>query len=175
MGKIKGDDMYLRDFVEELDKQERLIHIEKEVDTYLEAATLLAKLEGHAVKFEKLKGYDVPVVGGTGSSRDLIARSMHVTKAESLFKMSDAIKNPKPIEIVEDAPCQEVVVNNVDLNKLPLLHHFKFDGGPSTSSGVFVADHPEHGINASTHRAMYYGEKNKLVVRLCQRAPGQGF
>ena len=161
--------MYLRDFVKELDEQGKLVHIEREVDTHLEAATILAKLEGHVVKFEKIKGHDLQVIGGTGSSRDLIAASMHITKPELLFKQSDATKNPTPVETVENAPCQEKVITDVDLEKLPLLHHFEKDGGPYLSSGLFIANHPEHGLNASTHRAMYFGEKNKLVVRICHR------
>ncbi len=161
--------MNLREFVQELEGKGELKIVETEVDPYLEVAAVMAALEGNAVRFENVKGHSMKIVGGTGSSRDLLAKSMHITKKELLFKMADAMKSPKPVETIENAPCQEIVEKDVDLTKYPVLTHFKPDGGPYIASGVVIANDPEYGINVSPHRCMYYGVKNEFVMRICHR------
>ncbi|NIO38141.1 UbiD family decarboxylase, partial [Candidatus Bathyarchaeota archaeon] len=71
--------------------------------------------------FEKVKGYEFPVFGGITSSRDIIADGLSTTKEKLLFKLVDALRNPKEPEMIENAPCQEVVNKDPDLDKLPIL------------------------------------------------------
>ncbi|MHA2223524.1 MAG: UbiD family decarboxylase, partial [Candidatus Thorarchaeota archaeon] len=73
-------------------------------------------------------------------------------------------KRSKPQE-TKNAPCQEVVEENVDLDMLPILIHNKIDGGPYISSGVVVAADPEFGQNLDFHRAMQIG-KDRMVTRV---------
>jgi len=160
-----------RDFIGQLEREGNIIVINKEVDTKYEIAAILKKAEGNAVKFNNVKGHDIKVVGGVGSSRELIAKSMGIKPKDLLFRIADAINNPKPPEVVESAPCQEIVVkgDDVDLNRLPLLLHYEKDGGPYISSSVVVLNSDKHGRNMATHRMMLYGPKNKLVIRICAR------
>ena len=64
--------MNIRNFVEKLDSEDKLIKIRKEVSTEYEISALLKEAEGKAVKFENVKDQFMPVVGGIGSSREMI-------------------------------------------------------------------------------------------------------
>jgi len=68
--------MSFRDFISELERKGELVVISKEVDPKYEIAALLKQVEGRAVKFTNVKGHKMPVVGGVGSSRELIAKSL---------------------------------------------------------------------------------------------------
>ncbi len=163
--------MNFRDFIEKLEKEGKLIVINKEVDPKYEISAILKKTEGNAVRFNKVKGYDMPVVGGVGSSRELIAKSLGLKQEELLFRMAEAIENPKKPKVIENPPCQKIVIKgkDVDLRKIPLLTHYEKDGGPYTSSSVVILNNEKWGRNIATHRMMYYGEKNKFVMRICAR------
>ncbi|MCK4714775.1 MAG: UbiD family decarboxylase, partial [Candidatus Aenigmarchaeota archaeon] len=83
--------------------------------------------------------------------------------------MLKAIENPsEPAQFNEDAPCQEEVMEGVDLGKLPILTHCEKDGGPYVSSGVFFAVDKEYGRNCSYHRGMVIG-RDRLVLRILPR------
>ncbi|MFH1403405.1 MAG: UbiD family decarboxylase [Candidatus Altiarchaeota archaeon] len=161
----------MREFIDKLDREGKLIKIDKEVDTKYEIAAILKKAEGNAVKFSNVKGHNISVVGGVGSSRELIAKSLGIEQKNLLFRIADAIKNPKKPEVMEKPPCQEIVWKgkDADLTRIPLLTHYEKDGGPYISSGVVAVSNEKWGRNIATHRMMMYGPKNKLVVRICAR------
>ena len=60
--------MNLRNFIEKLDAENKLVRIKKEVSTDFEIANLLAALDGRVVLFEKVKGSEFPVIGNLVSS-----------------------------------------------------------------------------------------------------------
>lgn len=154
-----------------MEKEGKVIEINKETDPVHEIPNLIKKAEGKIIKFNKVKGHDIEVVGGVGSSRELIAKSLGINQSELLFKMAHAVENPIKPELLEKAPCQEIIIKgkDVDLKKIPLLTHYEKDGGPFITSGVLIVSNDKWGRNIATHRMMYYGEKNKLVVRICER------
>jgi len=43
---------------------------------------------------------------------------------------------------VDEAPCQDVIIGDVNLEWLPILTHFTEDGGPYVTSAVAVVMHP---------------------------------
>jgi UbiD family decarboxylase len=47
-----------------------------------------------------------------------------------------------------------VVIDNPDLDQLPILKHCQADGGNYISSGIVIARHPKHGQNVDFHRCM---------------------
>jgi len=49
-----------------------------------------------------------------------------------IFRIADAIENPKKPKVIKNPPCQEVVLKgkDVDIWKLPILTHYEKDGGP---------------------------------------------
>ena len=113
--------MGLRNFIEQLQKTNELTKITKPVSTEFEMAGIIAALGEKPVMFTNVKESSIPVVAGLVSSKELICRSMGITKEQLLPKLLDAIEHPVAPQMVEKAPCQEVVHTgaDVDLTKLP--------------------------------------------------------
>ena len=157
--------MNLRDFLKKLDKEGKLIRIKKTVSVKYEIANIIYSLNEQPVIFENVKGYDFPIFAGITSNRDIIAEGLGTTKNKLLFKLVDALRNPIEPKIVKKAPCQEVIIKNPDIGKLPLLYHLDGDGGRYGSATVATIKDPDAGRNVSYHRLMEIG-KNKFTARL---------
>ncbi|MCD6247616.1 MAG: UbiD family decarboxylase [Candidatus Diapherotrites archaeon] len=162
--------MSFRGFLQALERSQKLAKIEKPVSKELEAAAILKELDGKAVLFENIKESEFKVAGNVFSSKELIASYFGCKQEELIKKMIGALNNPTKPNIVDKAPCQEVVINEneVDLDKLPILKHTRIDGGNYITAGVFIARDAEHGLNASFHRCMQL-DKKRFSVRVCER------
>jgi len=157
--------MSFRSFLEKQKACCRLTVIDKTVSKNLEASGLLKELDGKPVMLERLKESKFRVAGNVFSSKDLIAGYFGVKPADLIPRMINAIENPSKPDIVEKAPCQEVEMGEVDLDRLPILFHCEKDGGNYISSGVVIAKDSEHGQNIDFHRMMQIG-KNRFSVRV---------
>jgi UbiD family decarboxylase len=157
--------MNLRPFLEKLENDGELIRIKKEVSADYELANVLNALGEKPTIFEKVKGYDFPVFGGITSSRDIIAKALGTAKEGLLARTVQALRKPTPPKMVDKAPCQEIVVKNPDLDKLPFLLHLPGDGGRYASATVAIIKDPDTGRNACYHRLMQVG-KNRCTARL---------
>ncbi len=160
--------MDLREFLNKLENEGKLLRVKKEVSTEYEIANIMYSLDEKPVIFENVKGHDFPVFGGITSSRDIIAEGLNTTKDNLLFKLVDALRNPKEPEMVKNAPCQEVVVKDPDLDKLPILKHLPGDGGRYATASVAIIKDPDTGRNMCFHRLMQIG-KNKFTARLIKK------
>ena len=160
--------MNLRSFLKKLENEGKLVRIKKEVSTKFEIANIIYSLNEKPVIFENVKDYDFPVFGGITSNRDIIAEGLGTTKEKLLAKLVDALRNPKKPKIVTKASCQEVIVKDVDLSKIPILFHLKEDGGRYGSATVATIKDPDTGRNVSYHRIMEIG-KNKFTARLIKK------
>lgn len=157
--------MKLRPFLAKLEKDGKLTRIKKEVSIKKEIANIIYSLDEKPVIFENVKGYDFPVFAGITSNRDIIAEGLGTTKEKLLLKLVDALRNPKEPKIVKKAACQEVIIKDPDLSKLPILFHLDGDGGRYGSATVATIKDPDTGRNVSYHRIMEIG-KNKFTARL---------
>lgn len=160
--------MKLRPFLAKLEKENKLIRIKKEVSVQKEIANIIYSLDEQPVIFENVKGYDYPVFAGITSNRDIIAEGLGTTKDKLLPKFVDALRSPKEPEIVKNAPCQEIIVKDPDLSKLPILFHLDGDGGRYGSATVATMKDPDTGRNVSYHRIMEI-DKNKFTARLIKK------
>jgi len=160
--------MNLRNFLSKLEKEKKLKRIKKEVSTKYEIANIIYTLNEKPVIFENVKDYDMPVFAGITSDRDIISEGLDTKKEKLLFKLVDALRNPKEPEIVKKAPCQEVINKKPDLDKLPILYHLKGDGGRYGSATVATIKDPDTGRNVSYHRIMQRS-KNKFTARLIKK------
>lgn len=157
--------MFLRDFLSKLEADGKLIRIKKPVSHKYEVANIIYSLNEQPVIFENVKGFDFPVFAGITSSRDIIAEGLGTKKDKLLFKLVEALRNPIEPEVVKDAPCQEVVIKNPDLSKLPLLYHLDGDGGRYATATVSTIKDPDTGRNVSFHRLMEIG-RDRFTARL---------
>jgi 2,5-furandicarboxylate decarboxylase 1 len=159
----------MRDFLKELDVTGDLAHVRRKVSAVYEIAAVASRIDGKPVLFEQVdesKGYRV--AAGVCGTRDLLARAMDVSPDLLLPRILESIENPRPFDTVESAPCQEVVEDEVDLRKIPVLTHSEKDGGPYVTAGIAVAKDPEYGYNASYHRLMILG-KDRVAARILPR------
>lgn len=157
--------MHLRPFLKQLEEEGKLVRIKKEVSVKYEIANIMYSLDEKPVIFEKVKGYQFPVFGGITSNRDVIAEALGTTKEQLLGKLVEALRHPKPPTMVEKGSCQEVVVKNPDISKLPLLFHVPGDGGRYATATVATIKDPQTGRNVAYHRLMELG-KNTFTARL---------
>jgi len=160
----------LRDFIEELQTKGELTKITKPVSVEYEMAGIIAANGEKPILFENVKESSIPVVAGLVSSKELICRSLGITKEQLLPKLLDAIEHPVAPNMVTKAPCQEVVESgaDVDLTKLPIMRYTTQDGGRYIASAVSIVKDRETGIrNMCFHRLMLLG-KNRFVARIVE-------
>ena len=128
-----------------------------------------SRLDGKPILFDRIRESDgYRVATGVCGTRTLLARALGTDPADILPTVLDSIENPKPIRTVDGAPCQEVVEEEVDLYRLPILTHCEKDGGPYVTAGIAVAHDREYGYNASYHRLMLIG-KDRVAARILPR------
>lgn len=153
--------------MEQLEGEGLLTKIKKEVSTEYEIASIIAAMNEKPVFFENVKESEISVVGGLVSSMDLIAKAFGIEKTQVIQKLYEAMNNPVKPEVVSEGECQEVVEEDVDLTKLPIMRYTEKDGGKYIPSAIAIIKDPELGRNMCFHRLMLI-DKNKFVARLVE-------
>ena len=157
--------MGLRKHLSKLEKEGSLLKITKPVSKRLEAAGILKAVEPKPVLFENVSDSAYRIMGNLFCSKESVANYLGITTSEIIPTLSKAIEDRSVPEMIQDAPCQEVVEKDVDLDIIPILFHNERDGGPYISSAVVVAGHPKYGQNLDFHRAMQI-KKNMMSTRV---------
>lgn len=157
--------MSFRDYIEKLDRQGKLVRVSASISSDYEIAGILKKLEPSPVLFENVKGSRFRVAGNLFLSKAVFADYFGIHVSGIISFLAEAIEHRSACPVVENAPCQEVVITNPDLDDLPILRHCAEDGGRYISSGVFIAYHPVYGQNVDFHRAMQFS-KTEMAVRV---------
>lgn len=144
-----------RGFLKRLQDKGELRRIHKPVDVrYISALVAQAK---EALFFEKVCGFDYPLVSGVVGTRKRMALAMNCPETDIGKIFNKGISHPVPPRLVKDGPCKEVIYkgDHVDLTQfpIPLLH--EKDGGPYISGGVAISFDPEYGLNAGMYRLMF--------------------
>jgi len=157
--------MGFREYINKIDKEGLLRKVDLEVSKKLEISGILKEIEPTPVLFNNVKESEFRVVGNVFCTKDVISSYFGVTPADLIPMLSKAIDEMSEPEIVANAPCQEVVETDVDLDKIPILFHCDKDGGNYISSAVVVTRDPDYGQNLDFHRAMQYS-KDKFATRI---------
>ncbi len=135
----------MRSTIEFLKEQNEIFVVEGEVDPIYEISGIQAMLEsGPALLFNNIRGYPkARNVGNVFSTRDRVAKIFDVADSKSLtLKCREALNNPIPPRVVEDAPCQEVLITeDIDVAAtLPIIKHSERDGAHVLGGGnIFVS------------------------------------
>jgi UbiD family decarboxylase len=159
--------MGLRNYLEGLDEKGLLKKVDVEVSKKLEISGILKEMEPTPVMFNNVKESEFRVVGNVFCTKNVIASYFNVTPTDLIPMLSRAILESSEPEVIKNAPCQEVIEPNVDLDKIPILHHCDRDGGNYISSAVVVTRDPDYGQNLDFHRAMQFS-KDKFATRIVQ-------
>jgi 4-hydroxy-3-polyprenylbenzoate decarboxylase len=117
---------------------------------------------GPAMIFERVKGYEIPVVVGALGSRARTALLMGSTVERLPFDLLRALEHPRPPVVVDraDAPCQEVIVRPpLDVRRLiPAPTNTPLDAGPYLNMGLLRAEDPDGGgADVTIHRLCVQG------------------
>ena len=159
--------MGLRLFIDQLRKTGELTTIAKPISTEYEVASVVDSLGEKPVYFENVKESNYPIVAGLVSSKELISRSLGISRNALLPKLSNAIEHPVPPSMVEKGSCQEIVETDVDLTELPIMRYTEKDGGKYIASAVTIIKDPTLGRNMCFHRLMLK-DKNRFVARIVE-------
>lgn len=159
--------MSFRRFIQQLENKNQLVHVSKEISKRYEITAVMKQLDPQPVLFENVKGSEFRVLGNLLSTKNAFADYLNIPVEKIIPTLVNAIEHPTPYNIVSEAPCQEVVVTDPDLDTLPILRHFETDGGNYITSGVVITRHPKWGQNADFHRCMQFA-KRKASMRVVQ-------
>ena len=179
----------LGNWLSHLEQKDELIRIKEPVKVEYQAgaiADLLVKNEGPAVIFEKpilMDGSvsEVPLAMNIFGTHDRTMRALEVVKETEIGDRMVAMMKPdigtymkkpwKGIPVAKDAlafnprkvrkaPCQQVVMENPDLTKLPIPKTWPNDGGPFVTLPLVVTKDPESGDhNLGMYRSQIFGPK----------------
>lgn len=150
----------LRDWLDRLAETKRLAVTRPGVRLKFELAAIAKRLDGQrATYFPAPEGHGVDVISGLLSDRNWMAEAMGVAPGELLARFQDAVRAPIPWREIRDAPVQEIIHRDVDLNALlPSPTHNEFDSGPYITAGLMISRNPRTGIqNVAIHRLQVSG------------------
>ena len=176
-GTSEFDHQSLRGFLSfiEQDHPRHFLRIKEPVSTRLDIASIVFELErlgqSPVVFFESIEGHSIPIVTNVAGSRAVLAAALNVDAAALPMAFRERCQSYIPVELVDKAPWQDVVIegDDLDLTKLPIPFHFSVDAAPYITAGQIAARDPETGIDTTGfHRLMLDG-KNRLGVSLHSR------
>ena len=146
---------------------ENVIEITEELSSEFEVSRVLRNYPKDTVIIKNVKGFDIPIISGICNTREKIAESINCEVSEITEKIIEATDNPIKVDKFTDF--SEYDTMEINLDKIPILTHYKRDGGKYITAGVVFARDPENGIqNASIHRMMVLDNK-RLVIRIVPR------
>jgi len=159
-----------RKFLDLLESRGDLIRITTPVDPYLEITEIsdrVMKKNGPALLFENVKGSEFPLAINTFGSRERMCLALGVENLEDIgkeifslvksfpppsffekFKLIlklNQLKKVFPKIVTGKAPCQQVVMDKPDLNKLPIITCWPQDAGPFITLPLVIIKDPETG------------------------------
>jgi len=171
-------------FIKVLEDAGELVRIKEYVNPHLEITEItdrISKVYGPALLFENT-GYEFPLLINSMGTEKRMAMALGVEKLddialeiENLFKTFTSPKNsfldklkllPQLGEVASWMPknisgrgaCQEVVMKNPDITKLPVLKCWPEDGGPFLTLPVIQTKDPNTGIrNVGLYRMQVFG------------------
>ena len=159
----------LREFVTFLESEGELIRTQKPVDVKYEISAYIRKtsdVQGPALLFDNVKGFDMPVLGGVFSTRKRAFLALETSNEDYVNKFQHALDHLLAPKLVTNAPCKEVVYKgkDVDLNKLPVPIFSEKDPAPFITLGLCISRDPKSGgKNTSIYRLQLKG-RNRLGI-----------
>ena len=175
----------LREFIDLLEKKGLLKRISAPVDSELEITEItdrVSKSLGHALFFENVKGYDIPLLINAFGTEERMNLALEVNSIDELAdQAADILETKTPQSLLEKiklipklrelgsffpktvktGPCKEVIIKeNPSLNKFPVIKSWPLDEGRFiTLASAFMKD-PETGVrNSGIYRMQVYDDR----------------
>lgn len=178
----------LREWIRALEKAGELTRVTAPVDPRLEITEItdrVSKQGGPALLFENVVGSDLPVlINQFGSDRrmcmalgsesldavggrienllDLQPPQGVIAKMKALGKLRELATTSS--KIVRDAPCQEIWIDDPDLDRLPILTCWPDDGGPFVTLPLVFSRDPVSGArNCGMYRIQKIDRRTAMM------------
>ncbi|MEW6447191.1 MAG: menaquinone biosynthesis decarboxylase [Bacillota bacterium] len=159
----------LREFIKVLEQHGELKRVSAEVDADLEITEItdrVVKAGGPALLFERVKGYDIPVVINLFGSLARMKLALDTDDLDALGEEMSRLLQPELPQTflekikalprlaqlssfipkaVRSGPCKEVIVKEPDLTRLPVLKCWPGDGGRFITLPLVFTQDPETG------------------------------
>jgi 4-hydroxy-3-polyprenylbenzoate decarboxylase len=178
----------LQEFIDVLDKEGELLRIKEYVNPHLEIAEITDRISkspngGKALLFENT-GYDFPVLMNAYGSDKRMCLALQVSdlndvamEIEKLFQLLSSPKEniidklkllPKlgqfaswmPKVISGKGACQQVIMDDADITKLPVITCWPKDGGPFVTLPIIHTKDPNNDSrNVGMYRMQVFGPK----------------
>ncbi|MFV0606830.1 MAG: menaquinone biosynthesis decarboxylase [Niabella sp.] len=175
-----------QEFIDAIEKAGELVRVKTYVDPKLEIAEITDRMSkepggGKAILFENT-GYDFPVLMNAYGSEKRMCMALGVNELddvardiEAIFKLLASPKEniidklkllPKLNEFASWMPkvkkgrgeCQEVVMQDPDITKLPVITCWPQDGGPFVTLPIINTKEPNTGVrNVGMYRMQVFG------------------
>jgi UbiD family decarboxylase len=121
--------------------------------------------------FEKVTGYDIPIVTNVVASRRALAFALGVVEPALAVEYARRIKEyVKPV-VVTDPPFRHRLVtgSDVDLASLPAPRYFPGDAGRYLTAGMLVARDPDTGVETEGYHRFQVKGRDRMGVSLHSR------
>lgn len=160
----------LRSYLELLDSDDLLLHVEREVDPMYELSAVVkaAEREDKAIVFHKVKRSKFGVVGNIVASRKMLSLLFDTSEPDTVQEYLRRADKPVKPTIVSTGPVKEVVHTgkDVDASILPIVTHAIGDVAPFITAGMAIAKDPESGYTNVSFNRMQYKERAKFGIRM---------
>ena len=147
-----------------------LIRDSNTYSVYLDAASAIRITGNKPILLENILLKDgsiseYPVLSNVTSSPEVVSKYFGVSVSYLKDFIVKALENPVEPDVKSPNQYYNIETN---LYKLPILYHYKGDGGYYITAGIIIAEDPEYGLNASYHRLMLI-DRDRVVARILPR------
>ena len=173
----------LREFIQKLESEGELARIKHEVSPILEMTEIAdrtVKAGGKALLFERPKGYDIPVLMNAFGTEKRMKLALEVERLEEIGERLVELTKIRPSSLldglkslgalkditsfmpkkVKKGPCKEVVMDEPNLKKFPILKCWPKDAGQFITLPAVITKDPETGeLNVGMYRMQVFDEK----------------
>jgi len=160
----------LREWIERLREAGELVEVAARVDPRLEITEItdrVSKGGGPALLFTDVAGSELPVLINQFGSERRIAMALGTDRLDALGERIESVLDLQPPQglvakvralgrlrelasfvpkMVRDGPCQEVWLDEPDLDRLPVLTCWPGDGGPYVTLPLVISRDPRTGV-----------------------------
>lgn len=141
-----------------------LMEVNNEVDPKFELGSILKKYKNRRpIIFNKVKGYRMPVCGALYTDREVLYKLIGIKHEERIFKLMEAIANPKPVKLLNYGPVMEnIITGNVNVRTLPNPYFHEKDSSTYITAGMLVVKDIKTGKRYTSIRRFQVIDKNKI-------------
>ena len=121
--------------------------------------------------FEKVAGYEIPIVANVVASRRALAWALGVDERSLATEYARRIKAYQQPVVVADPPfrARAVIGDAVSLDALPIPCYYPGDAGRYLTAGMLVARDPDTGVETEGYHRFQVTGRNRMGVSLHSR------